>query len=628
MEKERHLRAMCNDQDISRIRGASRLVPQVEDLHVGYGAFYSLPVKSITTLGQSRQRPISAPPPSALPLVDSFSQMKESRVKFPRKSASSYGFVVTMIFLFGLSLASARASDVYVAQNSAGAANGADCADAYSVSWLNSTNSWGTSTGQIGPGTTVHLCGTISGAITAHGNGTSAQPITILFDAASHGQISMPALPTSGALILDGTSYIVVDGGGTGIIQSTSNGSPSSLCSSSTYTNSVMSIAIHASNASNVTIKNLTIGPVYVHVCTADDSTNHPALSPPYPTAIYFLGASNFTIQNNTIHDGGWLLFGTGNYIYVENNNLYYMDHGFGGGTGSTNSTFHDLYFINNHLHDTNVWNTDDNSFHHDGIHLWGYCDSGSTVCTTGYIYNVYIYNNLFDGAFGSQNVTSWVFLEANIQDVYVFNNYFNGTNALGWGPALCEIQGVSVQSYNNTVVGYSTTSGNTNAAFYIGGPQTVSRNNLVSTSNSLIGTTLWTYLQGEGSYTYTLSNNVYANGGANSFVWCNPANPTSCSYYNQSQYSSWAAVSGETNGSYSTSALINSDGTLQAGSPAIGAGANLYSLCNGQPNPGVGALCYDKNGSPRPSSGPWDAGAFNSGVIPAAPTGLTGVVK
>lgn len=548
-------------------------------------------------------------------------------MKFLSKSVSFRSIVIVMITVFSLGMTAANASDVYVAQTSVGAANGSDCADAHGVSWFNSTSSWGTSTGQIGPGTTVHLCGTISSAITVHGNGTSSQPITILFDSASHGQISMPALPTNGGLILDGASNIVVDGGGAGVIQSTNNGSPSSLCSGSPYTNSVMSIAIHASNSNHITIKNLTIGPVYVHVCTADDSSNHSGLSPPYPTAIYFLGVSNFTIQNNTIHDGGWLLFGTGNYLYIEDNNLYNMDHGFGGGTGSANSTFHDVYFINNHFHDTNVWNTDDNSFHHDGIHLWGYCDSGSLICTTGYIYNVYIYNNLFDGAFGSQNVTSWVFLEANIQNVYVFNNYFNGTNALGWGPALCEIQGVNVQSYNNTVVGF-TTGGGLTAAFYIGGPQTVSRNNFISTANGLIGTHHYTNLEVEGNYSYTLSNNVYANGGSNSFVWCSPSTPTSCTYYDQAHYSSWASASGETNGVYSARALINSDGTLKAGSPAIGAGANLYSLCNGKPNPGLGALCYDKNGKPRPSSGAWDAGAFNSGTAPAAPTDLTGVVK
>src|ERR1019366_3967275 len=35
-----------------------------------------------------------------------------------------------------------------------------------------------------------------------------------------------------------------------------------------------------------------------------------------------------------------------------------------------------------------------------------------------------------------------------------------------------------------------------------------------------------------------------------------------------------------------------------QSGSAAIGIGTNLYSVCNGQPNPGLGALCNDAAGN------------------------------
>src|SRR5581483_9018250 len=53
----------------------------------------------------------------------------------------------------------------------------------------------------------------------------------------------------------------------------------------------------------------------------------------------------------------------------------------------------------------------------------------------------------------------------------------------------------------------------------------------------------------------------------------------------------------------------LNSAGVPQAGSAAIGAGANLTSLCTGNLVP----LCSDIAGNPRPSTGAWDAGAYES---------------
>ena len=61
----------------------------------------------------------------------------------------------------------------------------------------------------------------------------------------------------------------------------------------------------------------------------------------------------------------------------------------------------------------------------------------------------------------------------------------------------------------------------------------------------------------------------------------------------------------------------LNSDLTPQSTSAVRGAGVNLYSVCNGQPNPGLGALCSDYLGVARPTSAAWDAGAiqYSSGT-------------
>jgi len=52
----------------------------------------------------------------------------------------------------------------------------------------------------------------------------------------------------------------------------------------------------------------------------------------------------------------------------------------------------------------------------------------------------------------------------------------------------------------------------------------------------------------------------------------------------------------------------VNASGAPNAGSPLLGVGNNLTSLCTGNLTP----LCSDINGIGRPSSGAWAVGAFN----------------
>src|SRR5271167_1723298 len=61
-------------------------------------------------------------------------------------------------------------SNYYIAQASAGSANGSSCANANSVSFFNTAGNWGSGY-TIGPGTTVHLCGNTTTALTFHGSG-------------------------------------------------------------------------------------------------------------------------------------------------------------------------------------------------------------------------------------------------------------------------------------------------------------------------------------------------------------------------------------------------------------------------------------------------------------------------
>jgi hypothetical protein len=75
--------------------------------------------------------------------------------------------------------AAAAATNVYVAQASAGAANGSSCANAYPISFFGDGANWGSGANQIGPGTTVHLCGAIATNLTFQASGSSGSPVVL-----------------------------------------------------------------------------------------------------------------------------------------------------------------------------------------------------------------------------------------------------------------------------------------------------------------------------------------------------------------------------------------------------------------------------------------------------------------
>ena len=117
---------------------------------------------------------------------------------------------------------SSPATAIYVANYSAGANNGADCSDAHSTPWFNNAANWGTGSGQIGPGTTVYICGIITSsvkggvALNIQGSGTASNPITIFFEPGavleSTGWWGNDA-NGAGAITISGYNFITIDGG-------------------------------------------------------------------------------------------------------------------------------------------------------------------------------------------------------------------------------------------------------------------------------------------------------------------------------------------------------------------------------------------------------------------------------
>ena len=500
----------------------------------------------------------------------------------------------------------ARGKDFYIAATQASTGSGTGCSTAKPYSWFNTAASWGSGTAQIGPGTTVHLCGTFTGTanqqlLLAQGSGTSTAPIIIKFEPGAI--LTAPYWSSLGAIRMDNRSYITVDGGGTGIIRNTANGTGLAY--------HAQSRAIYAAYCTGCTVQNITIANLYVHTAVSDVSVTHTAVN-----CVYFLGANSFTINHMTCHDAGWAVAGYGNDFTYENSDIYNVDHGLAFGAGGTTSGFaiHD-----NHFHSYTNWDNSTNVYHHDGIHMWG--QNGGVVT------NGTIYNNLFDGDSGV-NITAHVYLQDSIRDVAVYNNVFlgpstriinvlwfegqTGSTPLPGGPA------TGNSAYNNFIKAGSHKGG---AALTI-----VAQFGFTAVNNVLLGG-VWDIgvSQGGSLSSVGINNNIYEDlltdaGDYNSFGFQGKS---------YRDIASWqSACHCDSKSKLATAAKINASslGQLLSGSVAISAASNLMAISTG----GLSALSHDKIGSLRPASGSWDAGAYKFGSVPlpAAPTGVTATVQ
>ena len=487
---------------------------------------------------------------------------------------------------------------VYVAQSAAGSNNGSSCANAQSAAWFNSSASWGTGAGQIGPGAIVGLCGAISSSLQAQGSGTSTAPITVYWLPGA--TMSSPEWGGGAAFDTNDEAYLTLNGGLNGSIQATQLGT--GLAGQGVHAQ-----AISAEDCTGCTFANLIIANFYVHTSSSDVSVDATQ-----DNAIVFSG-SNITIADNTIHDVGWALHGQwndgdgNNSIY--GNDIYNVDHGFASTSGIVGGDIGPIYFYDNYIHDFANWDTSSNSYHHDGIHCYTVVKQPGASHYSGF----YIYDNRFGGAVGN-STTADIFMEGNYgqsgatpcsdasSSIYIFNNVFSSTDAVTDNAYLSDSAGDG-GIYNNTIVGQSNTQNRGGCASYGAQPpgaEASFENNILSSCDNLIGgSPTDDYAAGSPNY------NLYANGGTNSFV-------CGSNFYAFSQFSNWqSCMNADTHSRAVADAQLNSDGSPQSGSPAIGTGTNLTSLCNGQPNPGLGALCQNFNGTPRPTTGAWNTGAY-----------------
>jgi hypothetical protein len=558
-------------------------------------------------------------------------------VRFPLISAFALSLFIAAFPVSGL----ASATDVYITPDGTG--QGVCTASPHNPAWFNSSANWGNAQTQIGPGTTVHLCGTFTGTaggtmLSFKGSGTSGQPIVLLGETGAIFTSPYWSGDTAngGAINTGGQSYITINGGPTcGWSPASQTVTPCNMAIVNTQNgtglaNAAASIGIEVGAGSrNVEIKNTDCHNIYTHTAGgSDDSANYTSQMCIF-MAYSGAGASNVTIDHNILHDAGWVInAGVDNITIGPGNEIYNADHDI------ASAPVHG-YIFGNHFHDWANWNGF--GAHHDGFHCFAGTSAGASQA-------LYIYGNQFDGDPGPVGLTGFVFLEGQgssttcfapgAQGVYLFNNVAILANNSGGNFWLLGNQsGAMANAFvaNNTVIGNQPTSTSSDGSFVF---QDVNGSAVLNNANGGLSILLG---QHSGvSWSSTPDYNFYENcisGGP-----CFAALGQSTNSFATWQHAGYDAHGGANLNSTNNFGLnpactpgsVGANCSPQSNSPLIASGKNLSSMCAGQPNPGIGALCYDVTGSPRPTTGVWDAGAYQTGggAPPAPPSGLVAIVQ
>lgn len=490
------------------------------------------------------------------------------------------------------------AKDIYLAQNSAGASNGADCTNAHPTTWFNSSSSWGNASAQISPGDTVHLCGTLTGTagstmLTVQGSGAAGHPITILFE--PNAVLAAPYWPyTTGAINCNNHAYITIDGGSNGLVENTADGT------ALTYQQDTLGINGGGSGCTNFTVENLHFSNMHIRTAlSATDGADSIAIE---------LSGSNALARNNTIdhvRDGIHVTYTSTSNLEISSNIMTFVETGTTIGDSNTNNTLTGAKIHDNDLGGgAYLWDTLSNSFHHDPIHI--FCAHTGSTATGLQIYNNFIHgtwgnDQAYFNTSGGTHITSPVFIE-NAGPAQVFNN-------------IIVLLGKLSQPADGFI--YFKGTGSNNAKVF---------NNVLVSDNEGIGIAF------AGSSGHDLRNNIF--NGLEYAIYVPSGSSLTTSDYNDffgsknwGNFSTLASWQGQGFDLHSKQTDPKLDASFRplSGSSVIGTGVNLTSL-------GISPLDTDILGVGRPGSGPWDLGAHVYGTAqssaPVPPTGLAAVVQ
>lgn len=509
--------------------------------------------------------------------------------------------------------------NIFISQNGGTFAGGSVCNGQNTVAVGTSNNA------TYKPGDVLNLCGVITSGFYMNSSGSSGNPITVKFDTGA--RIS-PPFCNGICFNLGGSNWVVVDGGSpcgpgtacstaefanqtgypaglTGIIEATSNG---------TSAQNKKDGQLVSASGSNVEIRNLVIRNEYRRTSTTDLFSTYDLAN-----AIRTYN-SNVSVHDSVIHDSGtgWMIASSPvSNISLYNTSIYHTNWEYGHGSGNTgqqsNISIHD-----NHFGDVSVWDdtatpTGQNShYHHNRIMMY----QVGTVAVANAFNGLYIYNNLFDGQVGCCSTSEIFFDGGPFLNTYIYNNIFNAIgNPQGVDNAILQETGGAPDtewSYNNTVIGAGG-SVEFQDCVQLEGSTVVFQNNVVSSCANLVQTKSNTPVISASNNIYAAGGGVNANQGGGIFQW--GASGTNSFTLAGWQNSSHQDTSGTQYFSSFLSLKLNTDATVQSGSPVIGAGTNLTSVCMSNPN--LAALCFTTSAghtrtpSSRPATGPWDAGAY-----------------
>jgi hypothetical protein len=509
---------------------------------------------------------------------------------------NKYKLFVLIILVGSTSFAGVgHSTNYYVAQYQTGRNTGADCANAYSAAWFNREGNWGSGAGEIKPGDTVHICGTWTGTagstlLTFQASGTEENVTTLLFEPGA--VLQAPYFSAKGAISASDKSYIRIDGGSNGIIQNTDNGS-----SASGKSYHAASQGIYLTECSNIEVANLTIRNIFIN--RGGDSSSATDTSGQSTAGIRVEGPpfSDLNIHDNKISSAR-----TGVSISVDssttssNINVYNnttSDHCWGiqVGSGNENVSATGINVYNNDITDWTLWQFPTNTYHTDGIII--YSDgSGSNV--TGSVYGNYVHGDL-----GSGSPTAFIFLESNTKGFNIYNNITAASaGASAWtaiwsGGDTCSGGGHNI--FNNTFIGAGTRGGSlVRSCNTIGN---IFRNNIFSNAHAGV-------MCRQNSYGCIASSDFNLFDTSYAIADNDIAGPP---YY--LGLDEWQSEYKQDKSSKSGDPLFAKAGvyTLQAASPAVNAGTNLTNLK-------IPTMNQDKSNNPRPSTGAWTIGAYQTG--------------
>ena len=492
-----------------------------------------------------------------------------------------------------LAVVNALAEDIYISQNGNG--NGTSAASARSLAWFNTSGNWSATVGadgKIGPGDTVHFVGTISSQAIVQRGGVAGNPILLKIDPGA--KFSAPTWTGTGAIYLPGqaSNHLTIEGGNPDPVKQKLTQkdieATAEFTGSPTHTDGLRFIYADG-GGDNLTIRNMWLYGAYIR------DYQHPSDKRATASVISVTVDDDGLIENVYVDHGetGITLNGAGPAGELNERNTIrdcvVMNCSNGMKMGSKGIT-KDAKMIRNRIDHMARWGgIESGGFHSDGI---------QTITTTAGTRNdnlTIAYNHIGPNVGMPGDLTACIFLEDFVNGPKVYNNFIefaaghhsaNSAISNGTYPDFFKQPfGMRSVTANNTVI----LSGKSSA---IGAGFSDVYGNVVVKAGNFEG--IW---QNQAPN----SNGPYVRSNYN--IWHGPGDARfGIVGLNQGQYTfaAWKNMGFDLN-SLLTDPMVNANGTLKAGSPAIGF-APTQTFFND-----------DINGNVR--TPPWDAGAFKYGA-------------